>query len=56
MSQRYEKDYNADDWAREKTGIYVLGFPVESVMGFLVPGAIVTFIGGVLAYIIWQML
>lgn len=57
MSQeRYEKDYGPVDRARDTAGIYRLGFEKSSFLGFALPWVIVGGIGGVLGFIIWQLL
>jgi hypothetical protein len=38
--QQFEKDFGPIDSARERTGIYGLGFDPASFMGFMVPVAI----------------
>lgn len=35
--QQFEKDFGPIDSARERTGIYGLGFDPASMMGFMVP-------------------
>jgi len=35
--QQFEKDFGPIDAARERTGIYGLGFDPASIMGFIVP-------------------
>lgn len=57
MSDREKKkDFGPVDQVREKSGIYKLGFERESFLGLILPGALVTAIGGVLGIYIWKFL
>jgi hypothetical protein len=57
MSQEtYQKDHGPVDEVRDRTGLYRLGFELESFLGFGVPFAIVIGVGGVLGLIIWKVL
>jgi hypothetical protein len=52
----YHKDHGPIDEVRDRTGLYKLGFERESVMGLMLPFAIVIGIGGLLGILIWQFL
>ena len=53
---RYRKEYSVTDAARDQVGIYGTGFELESLLGFLLPFAIVGAIGIPLGLIIWKVL
>lgn len=50
MTERYEKDFGPVDSARERTGLYKLGFDPASLKGFMLPFivAAVSIIGAIL--------
>lgn len=57
MSQGgYKKDHGPIDEARDRTGLYKLGFEKESFIGISLPFILVIGIGGVLGVLIWQFL
>ncbi|MCA9858360.1 MAG: hypothetical protein KC438_01490 [Thermomicrobiales bacterium] len=55
-SEYYDKEFGVDDAVRERTGIYAFGFNMESLLGFLVPGAIVFGIGAIGGFLIFKYL
>ena len=56
MSQSYQKDHGPIDEARDRTGLYKLGFEKESFIGISLPFIIVIAVGGLLGLLIWQFL
>jgi hypothetical protein len=54
--ETYDKNRGLDDTARELSGLYGTGFERESVMGFVLPFAIVFIVGGLGGLLIWKWL
>ncbi|MBX3070313.1 MAG: hypothetical protein KF883_07475 [Thermomicrobiales bacterium] len=50
MTERYEKSFGPVDSARERSGLYKLGFDPESLKGFMLPCIIAA--GGVIGAIL----
>jgi hypothetical protein len=50
--EHYEKDFGPIDSARERTGLYRLGFDLESLKGFILPFILTGagIVGGLLIY------
>lgn len=54
--QSFEKDFGPIDSARERSGIYGLGFDPISFIGFMIPILIVGALGLVGGLLIWKFL
>ncbi len=55
-NETYRKRRGLIDRIEEATGIYRLGFELESFIGFILPWLIVLVIGGLGALLIWKWL